>query len=222
MTRAKFAFLALVTFFVGSIRADIGETVASGAILFPSELAQVPSVRIYYCGQKVATDAQGKMLRFSIPQESGLKRMYLLVTTKIRPVTAREGNGALANMIDHLMVPDEQPYKFFVLVMDRTGTTPRWKVERELDLNDSRYVPDNTLIVLWRPDCIERLDETDGFVLPRVICAGDMVNRFGSEQLLQEFATEMWIEALNSDLFHASRAKEKVRLAGDRVLRVVA
>jgi len=195
-----------------------------GSIAFPSSLASVPSLRVYYCGQKIATDTFGSTIRFTVNKESDNERMYVLVTTKIRPVSARLGMGDhLINTIDHLRVPNGQTYKFYALVRDkRVDGSSRWRVERKLTLNESRCIPDDTLIVLWRPDCIAKLEDDSTQIFPRLVCKDDTVTRFGSEQLLHEFATEMWMEAINSDFFHAKRAKEKVRLAGNRVLRVVA
>jgi len=196
----------------------------AGSIAFPSSLTNAPSLRVYYCGQKVATDTFGSTVRFTINKESDNERMYVLVTTKIRPVSARIGVGEhLINTIDHLRVPNGQAYKFYALVRDkRADGSARWRVERKLELNESRCIPDDTLIVLWRPDCIAKLEDDSTQVFPRLVCKDDTVNRFGSSQQLHEFATEMWMEAINSDFFHAKRAKEKVRLAGNRVLRVVA
>jgi len=199
----------------------------SGSIVFPADLATVPSLRIYYCGQKVPTDTFGSTIRFTANKESTSDRMYVLITTKIRPVVSARslGDGQALNTIDHLTVPEGQRYKFYALIKDtRANGSSYWRVDRKLALNESRCIPDDTLIVLWRSDCIAKLDGSSGQAFPSVVCKNDMVRRFGSAQRLNEFAAEMWMEAINSDLFHAKRAKEKVRLVEEkkRVLRVVA
>ena len=194
-----------------------------GTMEFPSSIKTIPSMRVYYGGNKIKTEQRNQALSFSIPRDNSLKQVYMLITPKIMPINAKnKTEDLMVNTVDHLSVPNEQAYKFYRLTLTTNDGKEQWHIAAELDLNKDRYIPDNTIIILWHPDNIDSLTEMNGAYLPKVCCSDNTRTLFGSEQGLHEFATMTLLEAMNSDPFHGIGKGEKIKLADNRILRVTA
>jgi len=201
--------------------------VAIGAVQFPQTVAAIPSICLYWCGRRIpdsfcVADDHGKRLTFKVQKDKAQRRFYMLVTESIRFV----GSGARSagTTVDHLEVPAGQPYKLYVLALQPEASTQkgqaeqyRWKVTQELTLNDTRCVPDETLIVRWNPRYVTGVEGGTANELPSLMLAQDMIESFGSEEKLQKYAVELLLTSLDCNMFHAPMSQE-IKVAGNRVL----
>ena len=145
------------------------------------------------------------------------------------------------NTVDHLEVPADKPYKLYKMALRETQAIQpessdklkligqvnkknknidsqyQWAVIEELALNSDRLVPDETLIIRWNPAHVTGTGGGYENELPTLLLAENIVELFGSEKLLQQYAIELLLASLESSMFHATMSQE-IKVAGNRVL----
>jgi|GEM_PF-816593 len=98
----------------------IAQNLMMGTIQFPSDLAAVPSVRVYRGGRKILceTDEDSKKITLTIPREPREETFRLLVSEAIQFHQVEADPAAEAqNTISYFRVPLKQPYTLYKLTL---------------------------------------------------------------------------------------------------------
>lgn len=174
----------------------------SGAIQFPSELKEIPAVRIYLSGNKITSTEQNntKKTTFTISTCQPNQPLYVLVTENVRW-------HAEENTIKNLRANPHNTYRFYCL----HPTTPNkkdggiasgyWHIQ-ELALDAQGNIPDNTVIVIMDPEWIEDIKGGDSITLPTLHVRPNILELVGSERALHATTESLLLSAIDSDTIH--------------------
>ncbi len=181
-------------------------------IQFPYALHETPDIRAY-CGGHIIkgnVDNKNKTLFFSIPEDR-YKTTFTLLITNAHAIDCT----ATDNTIHHLKIDTKHSYKLYVLTLkERIVTSPSstkeprteymWDSERiTLSADDSR-IPDNTIIVCYNPDFIDKIEGGNAVTLPTLYVKDNIISLLGSESKLHEKSIELLLSSLDYDAIHAT------------------
>jgi len=194
-----------------------------GTIQFPTTLQTVPGIRIYCCGHKITceTNNETKQLLFSIPEISDSKKIFLLITEalqfEVEENTVKYIKNALRvpyklyslELLKREELPDENEQDSIrIHIPESKATTYSWLIqEAQLD-NSTRKVPDNTIIICYTPDYIDRLEGGNAMELPRIIVKENILEIAGSEKKLHDSATRLLLSVIDYDTLHKKIEQE--------------
>jgi hypothetical protein len=109
--------IVLAMLFVAST--DFAQNLMMGTIQFPSDLAAIPSIRVYRGGRIIPceSDAYSKKITLTIPREPREETFYLLVTEAIQfhQLESEHDEEEAQNTISFFRVPQKQAYKLYKL-----------------------------------------------------------------------------------------------------------
>lgn len=193
-----------------------------GAIQFPSTIAKVPTIRIYYGGHKIATtpNNETKQLTFSIPKGINQNSFYLLVTEAIDFSFAKNkyDGSNIVNTINYLKVFPHKPYRLFKFTIHEksaptatTLTSPsakpalEWIVEECTLTSADLRIPDMAIVVCYNPNFIDSILPKSGiFSLPTITLKQNMLELTGSEAKLHDISDALIMACINTDTIHAT------------------
>ncbi len=195
-----------------NLLAFVDKKLIFGTIQFPTSIMRAPSMRIYFEGRKLSGEIEGSRLIYSLGLDTYQTYLYLLVTEVIEP--QKEGNT-----IQYLKVPARAPYKLYALELNKEKTDDNlsdqnkqptqaheatWNI-RQVSLPRTGRVPDQAIIMLYRPDFIHTVQGGDAISLPTVMIASDVIQKAGSAQNLQDISNNLLLSCMgNLDLIHDS------------------
>ncbi|HSW74155.1 MAG TPA: hypothetical protein VLG71_03275, partial [Candidatus Limnocylindria bacterium] len=187
-------------------------------IQFPQTIQETPDIRAYCSGHiiKGNVDHKNKTLFFSVPEDR-YKTTFTLLITNAHAI----GCTATDNTIQHLKIDTKHPYKLYVLTLkERVITSPVstkeprtefiWDIERITLPADDGRIPDNTVIVCYNPDFIDKLEGGNAVTLPTLYVKDNIISLVGSESKLHEKSVECLLASLDYDAIHAT-IKEHVK-----------
>lgn len=115
------SFLFSFCFLISAISTQaIHSNLMMGTIQFPSELASVPSIRIYRSGHKIVSelDEVSKKITLTIPREPREETFYLLISEAIQfHQIESDHETETQNTISFFRVPQKQPYLLYKLTL---------------------------------------------------------------------------------------------------------
>lgn len=132
----------------------------------------VTAPTIYYDGHIIQTETNGSTVHFEIPRGQRQSHFFILVTDSVTPIAKKNKDGDLIfNTIDYLKVPNNQPYKLYqvILMAQKTqqGFAYYWAVI-EMALDFDGRIPDQTVIINYLPELIDRVEGGDLVSLPTI------------------------------------------------------
>lgn len=185
-----------------------------GTIQFPKNIQQIPLIRIYYRGLIIPAerDEQGKKIVFKFPVTSAQTHFYLLITKNIACEVRHKSAFSAHNTIEFWKVNKDTPYKFFVLysIQDENENKQRWSIKK-VSLDESRKIPDDSLIMLYPAELIEGMADINSFELPTVMLKPDLLTLIGSQTKLTELSDMLMLASLDTDTFHATLSQEIIQ-----------
>ena len=180
-------------------------TLFSGTIQFPELIERVPSMRVYYSGNKITClpSHHSKKLLFSVPEERQRRYFYLLITEKVRFKTEE-------NTIKYLKIDPQSPYKLYFLVSPQTPASGKiakkedlvWEIGEKRLGTDGR-LPDNTIIICCDPKLVETLVGGDLLELPTIMIKETLLDVVGTEKKLHESFEQLLLTLLDIDTLHS-------------------
>jgi len=132
----------------------------SGSFYFGSikstQTATLPSIPYYYRGNSGLLMPQKEIITFEIPADSNQKQLYILITDmEPNPITQKTDDGTIIiNTFHHLELAHNANYRFFVFEQSDDGS---WNIHEE-SLPNEIIIPDQTVILLYLPELIEKID----------------------------------------------------------------
>jgi len=184
-----------------------------GNILFPQTIKTVPQVLLYQRGIKLQTetDDSSKKIQFTVTEERKCKKIHFLVTQYVQPNIEK-------NIVTGLKIGRKQDYKLYKLRLiekrntqksdsEKNNTSYHWQIE-EKKLAPERRIPDDTLIVIFNPNYIEKIDEGSSFELPKIWIRPDILELAGSEEKLHDEVNELLMASLDLNILHSKPTSE--------------
>lgn len=169
-------------------------------VQFPAVLKTMPTLCMYYCGNRIKPDdynAKNKIL-FSILENRLCTRFWLVITD-----TVPQWEIITENTIDHLKIDPSHNYKFYSLSLVMQEGAYAWNIQ-EVAIPATGKLPDNTLILAYNPDFVDRLEGGNAIELPTIIIKQDIVDIAGSQELLHEQSIELLLSSLDYNALHAN------------------
>lgn len=191
---------------LSTLHAQTNSTLLLGSLQFPSTVTTLEPISMYCAGKKVPCEVRHQSLAYTLSADRRNTTFFLLITPSIKYEMA-------GNTIKYLKVDQQEPYAFymlrFVTSTDKDGKPSyAWKViEHELLFEDGR-VPDNTLIMCYNPEFIDRIEGGSAMTLPTIFIKSDIVDVVGSQQNLHDASIEMLLSSLDYDAIHAKIENE--------------
>lgn len=212
----KFIFLTLALLCANPLALSVySNSVQTDVIQFPTSLQIVPSLPIYYGGHKIPceTNDEAKQLLFTLPKIDVINQLYLYIGEEFRFEVEE-------NTVKYLKAPRNKEYKFFSLKLTKQENLPKsneldgerlrmpepsvdyqWHIE-EKQLDASRRLPDNTIIICFNPDYISHLEAGNDTNLPRIIVKENICELAGSENQIHETAEQLLLSAIDYNALH--------------------
>lgn len=206
-----------------------------GTIQFPNALQHVPSLRIYYAGHRIKTEAheEAKQISFAVPRGPAQNKFFLLITQDVDFSPIKNVSRELThNTIEYFKVAHNHPYKLYELeLVEDTPTaenasdpakktsspSQRWVINEHFLVHDNLRMPDMTIIMRYNPDFIELLRPGNAFELPTIVIRHDLLSLVGSEQQLHTLSNELIISSIDLDTVHTVLA-ESIKTDQQRTL----
>ena len=82
-------------------------------------------------------------------------------------------------------------------------TTYSWYITESSDELDQGKIPDDTIIVCYDPEYVDKLEGGTNIDLPRIIIKDNILELVGSEDKLHELSTTLLLSSLDSDSMHS-------------------
>ncbi len=135
------------------------------------------------------------------------------------------------NTVNYLKINPAEPYKFYaielVLIPEQKDDSSeaksnstmvyKWLI-KEIELPQNGRLPDDTIIVCYEPQFVERLDGGSSFEFPKIILKSDLLSAVGSEEKLHQESAKMLISALDLDAIHANIRQEVKQFAHPKTI----
>jgi hypothetical protein len=197
------------------------KAVLMGTIKFPKDITSIDPIRIYCQGMIIPTETNNstKTISFTLPFEEKRKTTFnLLITENIAYERAEE------NTIRYLKISPHQSHKFYALELIKDNNqkiddftfahnakdekkknqevTYHWRID-EQKIEGSGRIPDDTIIVYYKPEYVDKLEDGNSVELPYIIIKDDIVKLAGSEANLHEKSTSLLLSSLDLDALHA-------------------
>src|ERR1700722_16889005 len=131
-----------------------------GSLQFPQTVTHMPTPRIYFLGKTIPCEIHQseRKITFDLPKQRSCRELYLLITEAIDYTLKKSALFEDMQTIDHIKVPDGQEYKFYQLTLAQDPENHEqffWSVTQQILPQDSRRIPDETVIVLYTPDYVQ-------------------------------------------------------------------
>lgn len=200
-------YTILIILGYGSTANGMGPIVFSGSLSFPRTIKNVPPVRVYWSGHRIAceTSKTNKAINFSIPGIRQQHSLYLVIAEGALPQTED-------NVILYFYLPKGSPYKFYLLELNEQfdPQTKKFKLtwtskENQLltDAQGNLRLPDSAIIVYYDPQLIAGLEGGSGLDLPTIKVMPNVLSLVGgSEYSLHETSTRILCAAQLMDTVH--------------------
>lgn len=209
-------------------------TIYIASIQFPASIKQLPDVCAYFSGSKISCKKDNDLHRifFDISTERSMQKLYLLVVENSSFKTED-------NTVKYLKVKSNDAYKLWSLELmhkkNRTNAIEQkvvggiklnsdeespyyWIIHEEAIPEHTGQIPDNTLIMLYKPEFIRGLEGGSGVKLPTVIVASNVLELVGSEEKLHDLSISYVLSSLDLNTFHAQSTDEiKHHPTGNRI-----
>jgi len=192
-----------------------------GTVQFPTSMAQVPSLSIYWGGHKITSDidTESKSLSFTISQDRCQNVFYIVIADNIS-VSTNE------NTVEYLRVAPQTSYKGYKLVrhkhvkpipdipgkklsaeaIQKYKPMYSWEIE-EVKLMHNGRIPDNAIIIFCNADYVKEITGGNEFQLPRIILSNDIM----LQDDIDEQFVKLLFKSLDLNTFHASIEQEVKR-----------
>ena len=186
------------------------EALFIGTIQFPNTIKKVPNIRVYCSGHiiKTETDDDSKKLTFSIPESKNKKRFSLLIDPSLQEYKFyqfelvkknAEQNGESKDKTKSIK-NHEQP--------ENHNADYHWVIEEDhLALEDGR-IPDDTVIICYKPSYIEGLQGGTKLEFPHIRIKNNILQLAGSEDQLHDTSITLLLSSLDYDTIHRSIRQE--------------
>lgn len=194
--KISFTLLTLIACLITShIHGSVEKKVMVGSIQFPKTVEYLEGIRIWCGGKKIKseTDPEGKKVTFSLTTNKHQNYFYLLVTEHPGSQMAED------NTIQYLKSHPLHAYKFYSLELLDHGT---WRIkELKISLETGR-IPDDTIIVYYNPEYIEKVSGGNHIELPKIFLKNDIISLAGSQDRLRDQSIELLLSSLDFDTLH--------------------
>jgi len=182
-----------------------------GNMLFPHTISNIPQIPVYQKGLKIQTevDNSSKKIQFTISEDKECRHFYLLITQYIQPKIED-------NTVQCLKIEPGQTHKFYKITLiakredknlkDKDNISYSWKV-KDKKLTQG-IIPDDTLIILFNSDYVEKLDGGNDLELPKIIIKNNILELAGSEKKLHNEANEILMGSLDLNILHIKPTAE--------------
>lgn len=227
----KLLILSAILLYVEHTACFIEKTVFSGTIQFPLALKKVPDLRVYCAGRKISgeLDHETKKVSFAISDYRQRTFFYLVIVNPHN--VGYELAAPQTNTVNYLKINPTEPYKFYaielVLIPEQKDDSSeaksnstmvyKWLI-KEIELPQNGRLPDDTIIVCYEPQFVERLDGGSSFEFPKIILKSDLLSTLGSEEKLHQESAKMLISALDLDAIHANIRQEVKQFAHPKTI----
>lgn len=198
------------------------KSVFIGSIQFPSSIQTIPPVRVFCGGNKIGTERNdvSKRITFTIPEDKRRTEFPVVVAEKVEFVTEDA-----SNTIKYLKIPAHQQYKFYMLKLlkmeKETNDAQKservshlyaqsidydyeWCIEEEKGRLPNGRIPDDSIVVYYKPEYIQKLEGGSAFELPRIIIKKDILRLAGSEEELHNLSKSLVLSSLELNAIHAN------------------
>jgi len=222
MKNKKCIFLILSVLFITNVKCtndlewsatsiySLDKVIYVGNILFPHSLQKTPQMAIYRGGQKIKTetDDTSKKVQFTISEDKNYKTFYVLIAQDIQPKIQN-------NTVQFLSVAPTQNYKFYKIEHIKKSSddankkdTYTWDIVGGKVRKDGR-IPDNTLIIVYNPDYIEKLEGGNELELPKIIIKQNILEiGGGTEEKLHDEEAALLMASLKLNIIHTPEKSE--------------
>ncbi len=129
------------------------------------------------------------------------------------------------NTAAYLKLEAGQPYKFYSLLLvpeldEKSGDTKlryTWRIKDEYIYHEDLKIPDDAIIVCYKPEWITNIRGTDAFELPIIEVSPRVLELCGSEQSFKKESAQIMLASLDSDTLHAIQDKQSIRQEDNRI-----
>lgn len=194
-TKSGFIFLALITSLTTALMGSMEKKLMVGSIQFPKAVQCLEGIRIWCGGKKIKseTDTEGKKVTFSLTTNKYQNYFYMLITEHPGSQMAED------NTIQYLKSHPHHAYKFYSLELLADAT---WRIKELKTSLETGRIPDDTIIVYYNPDYIEKVNGGNQIELPKIFLKNDIIALAGSEDRLHDQSIELLLSSLDFDTLH--------------------
>jgi len=195
---------------------SLDKNVFVGNIIFPKDIKNLPQVSLYRRGIKIKTEneASNKKIQFTISEDKSCRKFYMLITKTVTPDIEE-------NVVKYLKISPNQNYNLYELTIftnqesainpinkkEEIKETYSWQIQQKR-INKEGIIPDDTLIVIFNPDYIDKLEGGSNLELPKIIIKKDILKQAGSEEKLTDETNELLLSSLDLKILHSNPASE--------------
>lgn len=204
-----------------------------GSIQFPTTLESLPSVSIFCSGNKIAAEKNNvsKRITFTIPEDKRRTIFPVIITenaqweTEDTSYIADDNHLCVNNTVKWLKVPNKQKYKFYTLELvkiakesekkgrvshlyEEVEYTYEWLIHEEKYLPTNGRIPDDSIVILYKPEYVHMLKGGSAFELPRIIIKQDVLKLAGSEEKLSDASISCAAASIDLNAIHANIVSE--------------
>jgi len=190
-----------------------------GNIIFPQNMKDIPQISLYRRGLKIKTetDNASNKIQFTISDDKACNQFYILITKNIRAKVED-------NTVHHLTADPNQS-KFYRIQIQINGT-PRhplteknngtkaefaWRIT-PLTIYESGIIPDNTLIIIFNPDYVDKLEGGNNLELPKIVIKKNILELAGSQEKLLQEADELIMGSVDFLTLSHIKPKPEIKL----------
>lgn len=180
-------------------------------VQFPTTLKAIPPIYMYYCGSPIKPDdynTRNKLL-FSFLENRMRTRFWLVVTD-----TMPKLEMLIDNTVDYLKIDSSRNYKFYALTLMAKEIANTEKIEYVWNVQEGPIpakngrLPDDTLILNYNADFVDRLEGGNAIELPTIVIKQDIVKLAGSEKSLDLLHEQSIMTAIDYNAIHAPLEQE--------------
>ena len=210
MIKKMFFFnISLFLLFVQTL--SLASGLMLGTIQFERPAGPFEDVPLYYGGHIIKKSINKRRTRvtFEILKERFQREFLLLVTAEITPVNKVTADGSVIfNTIDYLKVAENQTYKLYRLRLaskivptknQKSEVEQFWIVD-EIELPADGRILDNTIIVLYLPEMVEKIEGGSAIELPTIYMYTS--KSFDTTNGIEERLLKMHLSALDTNTIH--------------------
>jgi len=184
-----------------------------GNIIFPQNVKNVPQIFLYQRGLKLQaeTDNASKKIQFTITEEKKYNKFHFLITQYVHPKIEN-------NTVQCLQIGKKQDYKLYKLELveihdPQKSSTKKgsdfchWEI-KEKKIGPEKIIPDDTLIILFNPAYVEKVEGGNNFELRKICIKSDLLKLAGSEEKLHDEVNELLMASLDLNILHTKPTAE--------------
>jgi len=201
-----------------------------GNIIFPQNVKSIPQISLYRRGIKIKseTDHDANKTQFTISEDKTCNEFYLLITQNVKA-------NVKDNTVHNLAIDLNQNYKFYKIQMIQINGAPRhplaekntdekdefaWQIA-SLNMHKDGVLPDNTLIIIFNPEYVEKLEGGNDLELPKIIIKKNILELAGSQEKLLVEADALIMGSLDFLTLSHIKPKPEIKLQAEKKLIMV-